>query len=635
MRMTLTASSIFSLALAAPVSFGGLTIADIAPPDAVVVVGMDDFASMRKSFDQTPLSAMLKDPAIKAWIDEMKKEPLEEIEKALERVDADMDDLGFPEGMAGAALWVEELDPERGPDWRWVFAADFGGRAERFNEIIVEALEQGAEDEEFGLFDEKRDGVKVYTIEFATDEELAEQAKEWRDQMEQWQREWREDMDEEEAQFLDDEDWEIGDPPPPGPFDPQRVYYAMSGSTVIFSSGLRGADRALDALAGEKMKSLASEQADYAAARAQLDEIGAEMYAVGLAEPLKDLIDEAMEMLPVGIEAPDMEAMFEALGVMALRSLSVTGRFDTGKSMYEYRVISRLAEKKGIMGLTDLDPVAFRAPAFVGADASSYTMVQVDFSGIMATVQDFIAALPQDQQGQAGMMAGMLGGPLGALFDAIGPDVHIASWHERPFSATSQKQLFAIRLKDADAMRMSLQQLAPFIGLAPRDFDGNEIWESAQGAIPISLGIGFGNVFIGEIENVENAMRLAGADDAPRLDGEPRFKIAKHAVDDKAIGYSYADMRTQIEYALWTVKNAKEIRRQQMQEWLDQLDPEMREQFEDQFEDDAEEDEWSKMLAKAPPAEVFLKYLGDVVSVIRSNDGGYEMVTHVLAPASN
>ena len=53
--------------LAAPVA-ADLTIADLAPRDAIAVVAVDDYAQLREAFDRTGFAALLKEPEMKEWI---------------------------------------------------------------------------------------------------------------------------------------------------------------------------------------------------------------------------------------------------------------------------------------------------------------------------------------------------------------------------------------------------------------------------------------------------------------------------------------------------------------------------------------------------------------------------------------
>lgn len=225
-------------------------------------------------------------------------------------------------------------------------------------------------------------------------------------------------------------------------------------------------------------------------------------------------------------------------------------------------------------------------------------------------------------------MGMMFIGAVQPLLSNIGPQVIISSSYERPFSATSQKQMWAIRLRDEQAVMQSLAGLFPMMGFQPRDFQGNQIWSPVPGAMigpeVFSLGMGFGYMFLGSTDSVENAMRQAGAgaDGAPRIADEPRFSKAIEQLGDQAIMFGYSDTKKGLEWGEWYLKNLDQILAQQMEAFA-QDDPNMDAQVREQMIEETRNSipAWLRTL---PPLDVITDNLGDSVIEFRPTAAGFE-----------
>ena len=95
----------------------------------------------------------------------------------------------------------------------------------------------------------------------------------------------------------------------------------------------------------------------------------------------------------------------------------------------------------------------------------------------------------------------------GPAVRALGPNVFTMSTIQRPFSASSESQVFAIACRDDMAVNNAVGSFAQEIGAEARDFQGFQMYDG--GFVPISIGIGGGYLFLGQTEAVENALRVA------------------------------------------------------------------------------------------------------------------------------
>lgn len=591
--VTLCTINLTAIALAGSAAFAGeLTIADLASQSTVFVAGVNDFSSLKASFDQTSLRKVWDDPEVQEWFEGVTAEFLPELKSNFEKLGIDLDEAKWPTGSVGVAIWPDFEDLENA---HVLGMADFGEAAGAMHDLIVAALERASEQETIELRETEIDGTAVWTIEGLAN-----------------------------AAGADFEDMEIGIPfgaLPGGEDFASASYYARSGDYLLFGNSLDVLEESLVKIDGGGGDALSDAQS-FQITMNRVDSQG--LYFAVFAEPFKRWFDANLEAEGDDLD-PTVEMGFSiirSLGLLSMNGVAGSISFDTDDAMVESAFALLTNEKTGIFGLIDAPQTRFTPPAFIGADIASVTMMQFNFDRIIPLLNDVIASLPAEEQAQMQQM-GMFIGMAQPLLSNIGPQIVASASYERPFSATSQ-QMWAIRLRDEQAVTQSLVGIFPMLGFQPRDFQGNQIWSPVPGAMldseAFSLGMGFGYMFLGPTDSVENAMRQAGAgaDGAPRITDEPRFGKAIKQLGDQAILFSYTDTKKSLEWGEWYLKNLDQIIAQQMAAFA-QDDPNMDEQM-----IDAARDSIPAWLRTLPPLEVLTNHFGDSVSEFRPTAAGFE-----------
>ncbi len=602
------------LALAPGALAEDLTIADLAPRNSVLVVGVDDFGAMQASFDKTGLRDIWDEPSVQRWFEQSTREMTQQLTDMLQSIDAKREDLSMPTGAAGFALWMVEPEEPTDPPVAFIAMGDFGENAGKMHDTLMAALEEGEDKERLRLdFDEFAD-TTIYTIEALETEnpdgDADPEAEEW----EEW------------------EDWEQ-------PQSPQieKVFYARVGSRLLTASALPDLENAIDRIAGDALDSI--READrFHASRAQ---IGAHhLYAVLLTNPIFTALDEGARKAEqeTGMPAPQLMPWLDAFGISDVHAASMGVRFDAddGMMVSNYGVLAE--EMRGILSLMDVQPAAFEPPAFVSADAVSYSMMQFELAQLVPTLQKIAQALPAQDAQSMSMGLGFITGFIGPVLDQLGPEIHWAQSYARPFSVDSQKTLVAIGAKDTDALAQAMAMSGANLGMTSRDFQGSQIWSMEgggggmgamlPGAADIAIGVGAGHMFFGPTDGVENALRQAGAPQvAPSLAGDKRFQRALRVAGTKGFSFSYMNLPKTLDYMKWYLDNFDKIMQAQMEEMLGDVDdPELRAMME---ENQMEKPEWMENL---PDLSIIARHMGDSVTEFHRTEDGMRGRTIWLRP---
>jgi hypothetical protein len=586
-----TAATALLLTVSATATAWGATptIARIAPPDTIAVIAVDDFTAMREAFDASFLGALWRDPQMQGWIDRMLHEggiaddftehgPGELLDKALERADMERDEITPPTGAAGAALWWgEDTDTgEIGP--RWVVVLDFGAGGEKMRALYESAIEEiEAENRDISITDDDYEGADTWRIDLAPEDHADNN---------------NDNDNNEDDAAPDEDDWEDWDAEPAAP-PIDHAHVAWINDTMIVAGDRGALERAVNRINGEDMDTLADGDG-YANARRQHP--GAQIYAAGFVAPMLEAWapDEAM----LGF---DIKPVLDTLGVMGLRSMSAGVRFDGAGGALEQTYSVVAPEKKGLVALFDNKMDAFTPPSFVSADAHTVYLLSFDWSGVMPLVNQLVNAFPENERMQAQMMLGALAGGVGPLLDGMRPETVVVQSIRRPFSADSKRMFAAFGVRNNDAISAGLTAMSPMLGFEPRDFLGNQIWDSELGA---ALGLGFGRLFAGPTEQVEDAMRQAAHDNAASLADDDDFRRATATLRGGAMLYSYQNNRQSYQHTVWMMENLESILRKQFAE----LD------FDDEtIEEIIDEQTASNPFAKVgmPPEELLFRHMGD------------------------
>lgn len=600
--------------------------ADLAPADSVIAFGVDDVEAARAAWDASALRAMWEDPEVRDYIDAMFEDArelamqdegegdpdeglVESFRRQLEDAGIDPDQLRWP-GAAGGAMffgaadWSIEgdADGEEGGAMRVqaLFSARFADleRADAAWDALERMAEKAEDDGKAQIGRAAYGGVEIMKIA------------------------------EVPAQFDGEEFDEFASEPM---FD--GFVLAQVGETIAASTQLGALRTIIDRLEGVGAGPALDEDEDYRATMAQHPQ-GAQVWGAAMSGPIRAMFTgEARNEMLATIEgfAPGMgdmlataSAMMDALGLSEVKAASMTARLGGDGAVFESTTAALVPEKRGLVELFDGPSQSLVPPAWVGEDAVAVTSFRMEMSGVIPLVRSLIATLPEEERAQTEMMAGMFMGMLEPVFTALGDRVTTATFIDRPFDPNSRAQVVAMHAKDPQGLSEALGMAAANFGMTPRDFQGNPIFES-DFAPNFAIGAGFGQMFMGPAPAVERALRAAGDSDQSRLAASDAFKRDMRAVADEGIGFSYQQVRPELEYASWTAQNLEKIWSAQWDEFgVD--DPESKEMFMESMR------EATPDFSRRPiPVRAILRHVGNTATDFRSTPEGFVSRTVVLS----
>ncbi len=580
-----------------------VTIADLAPKQAAFVMGVDNFAAAKASFDKTGLRKVWDDKKTQDFLHKSLKNEMDEMVKSFEDSGIKIDELDPPAGPVGTAFWVQWNEKDKKAEPRAVSFGDWGDKADATAKQVEEAIAQAEKKKDIVVKEDEYNGTKLWLIE------IVEKPKEKKPAADADNAGGEEEMEED---FMDEG---AGDE---AALDFKNLVYARSGSHLLMTADVETMERALDRLAGKDADSI-GDNADFAATVKQLEK--PQGYAVFLPGAFSSLLGTLTEEARAGTpgvdfslaDEPGPATIMNALGLTGVKGVGMGVKFDTEAGMMEQSYAVQCPDKKGIMSLFGGADQKFAAPSFAGADVAGVTLLQFKFADLLTVLTDGAKTLPPevgDMFIQNIQQAQLMAGP---ILSNLGPQVWMVQSYAKPIDAKSSKTLFAIACKDAAQFNQSLQNLGGMLPIQSRDFQGNQIW-SLSGGMPIpggdfALGVGFGHVFIGEAAQVENAMRSAGNPDAANLNKEARFTGAMRGAAGSGLAFGWTDTKQALDYTDWTIKNPDKVVEAQMAGMFGD-DPDA-EQYKKEMMEEAKKNQpqWMKDI----PIDVLARELGDTV----------------------
>ena len=589
----------FALGLLSVMSVGGLaegaepvTITDLAPKDTMLLLSADAWPQARKALDESGMGELWDEPSVKAFVGrlidtEFGSGEVEEMMAWFEDLEIDLKDLGEPRGATGMAMYGVMTDGELRMEM--LVHADFGDGAAELESDLETMLDDLMDRDEVEWDTEGHGDRDIHIVKLVEE-------------------------DDDDAE----EDMWAPEPSLMERMAAEGMYICRVDQHVLLASEMDHLKSAIDRIEGDRLESV-GESRLYNEARAQhADDVhlfGAFMLPDVMRESIEaDMAQEMMLPLPVGNPV-------EALGLLSFEAAGVGCVFDADDAMTEMTIGVLVPEKKGIFKLLGRAADGFDPPPFIGADTASVFRIAVQFSEVIGLVEKIAEGFPPELAGQMQAAMEFFKQNFGPVFRTMGPEVYIAQTYSRPLGAESMRQVIAIRATDALAVSNAIAPIAPMAAMEPRDFQGNQIFEDPTGQ---GIGIGFGYVFIGAVEDIENAMRQAGNPDGARLATEDRFARATGPLVGESVLASYSDMRQAIEYLYWQWNNMEAVWKAQLDAMG--LDAEMREMMEDAG---PATPEWVDSL---PPMDLLLKYLGDSVFEIEPTPDGYRGRSLILRP---
>ena len=598
------------VALAPPASARDITIADLAPSTSMIVLGSDDMGVAKAAFDRTGFKNIWEDRELRDWVSSFLGDMMEQTREDLDGLGVDMDELLVaPAGATGMAMWTNEENEDQ-ESAEFVIFADYQDNADGLNENIVEMIMAAVEKGAFTLDENDFGDATIYSLTRVEDED--DDADEGGDDGWEDEGEWGEDDGWED-------DWDMGEfEEPASPIDMDELHYARIDGRLVVSSHLAQTERAIDLFeTGADDEGIA----DNANFQGAMNAIGDRHAFFHLSLASDDFMDEIQNMPQLAM----FGGMMQTLGLDSLKAATMGMRFDTDDAMMESRFAVDAPEKKGLLALLDNPPMKLSPPSFVQANTASFNAIQFDLANLLPTLEKAMNTLPPDQAGQMGMMFQQIQMVFGPLFSTLGPEIYMVSNIEKPYSATSNKTVTMIRAKDPQVVNQALQQFAPMMGLAPRDFLGHTVWSAAGGGMGMmgqmpAIGIGGGYLTMGDETTVENALRAIDRAGDGGLADEDAFKRAVAPLEGEALAYGYVDTAEAIAYSQWTMKNMRAIIEQQVANMpgIGELDPEFKDQMiQDQL------DAIPEHMRNVPSMDAVTNNMGNTAFQVLSTDTGF------------
>lgn len=586
MQMTIrrAAAAWVCAAGAASVSLGDqpLTVAEIAPPSTILLIGTDDWSGAAESFRRTSLHRMLNEPAVREFLAAVSEDLAwpdpDWVMEELDLMGMEFGDVPMPTGHAGAAWFYFHPDDGEGEKLHVVAAADFGDGAEAARELMTSLVEEAERREKLEYDEREYVDTMVTLLRFDAGAGRGGEA---------------EDV----------------------------VALAWSGSKLLASTHAPTLEKAIDRAAGVRIDAIADGEL-FASSLAQHPR-GVHAYAVMFVERwVSDFLDAVAMFGGAMADDVDFAGIADATGLGDLRSVSMALRFDTDEADAESTLGVLMREKGGLFTLLDSLRGGFSPPGFIGAEAASVTQMSVRFDRVTDLVREVVRALGLEGTNEGRAALEFVRGSIEPVLRALGSELYMFNTIRRPLSADSERTVTAAQVSDAATLVNAIFGVAPMMGMEARDFQGNQMFDE-DSFLATSIGVGLGHVFVGQTEEVENALRLAGDAQTRGLADEDRFRRAAATLERGAVLYSFIDMRRQVEWAIWSTSNAEEIYAAQLDQWG--LDGEFRDHILRQYREDRPA--WHDEL---PPADVVSRHLGDMVSELHATPDGFRGRTLLL-----
>jgi hypothetical protein len=599
--------SIASLAMfAAPVPAETPPIEKIAPENSVLVFGSANATQAFESLKRTPLWAMWQSDKMKTMRADAMKKMDEGLKQMLQDLGVEEDSLKPPTGSVGIALFTVP-DPELATPQLSVMAlGDWGESADKMDALVKAALDKGVKEDKLEFEEKDVGGHNVYVIDLAKMQPPAGEGDEG------------------------DGGMGMGGMPMPDLAEllkgMTKMHYVRDGNTLMLCSDMTSLTDALDAVDGKADAGGAGKFAQREDFQNTVAQMGKETdaYGVLLTRDIMDLVGAQNPMMMM--VRPILRSLVGEVGGYGLGV-----RFDAEGAMSTQTLGVYMPNgKKALTELMDRPTPRGDVPGFVPAETVSYMTANFEFSGLMDVIKGVVAANPMLAM-QAGEVMPEIEKNLGPIFAALGSKIHRAS----VVSGDKSSDVVALQCRDVQAFENAFGGLAGEGGLEARDFLGQRIYTVDPEMMPmlpmgggagesVSIGIGGGNVYLGDTPGVEQALRATGQADASGLAKDATFQRAANFLGhDPVVAWGYTD----------TVASAEAMIKQQqaqhkaMIEDMKQWDPETAAEME-------------KELAASPDPlkdldPAFLRqYIGPTTWKATSNDKGFVFNIYML-PASN
>jgi hypothetical protein len=287
--------------------------------------------------------------------------------------------------------------------------------------------------------------------------------------------------------------------------------------------------------------------------------------------------------------------------------------------------------RNGLMGLISTNAPSAPIPSYVGDDTITYSQINIDFSKVVALVQEIVASNPMllSMQVNPQMMEQIEAG-LAMYMSTLGTTTHVISTGSAPYADDSVGFLMAVECIDENALSNVLSMTMPSMGATPNDFLGTQIFTMELGnamMIPMetsfSIAIGGGYVFVGSQYSVENALRaIAYPKDS---ENEQGMNVASSMIDHEiSSGWGYGDMSESMNAQIASMQNYEGVNDQLLME-IEEFDPEMAAEMRAEAE--------NSLLFQNELMETMATFLGKMAWNLDADETGFTSEMIMLKPA--
>lgn len=582
-----------------------------APRQTHVLVSVPNAKAMLDAINHSPLGEMWRDASVQAWFNELTDTQLASVRESMVDMGIDIKELSPPTGQAGLAYFFVQTTDEDGetmPEQRMLVSADFGDGAEGIMKAAWRMLDKWSEDDLAIVDDDTYRDATIISVEWTPPEN---------------------DLDVNDMENWDEEDWANFEPtttPMGGLSTSMHAYLARLDGTIAFSDEKGMVERAVDALHGDDLDSIADSQQFVQARNQHPDGQHARAYFL-MNDEFRSLVTDSLSYFAMMMPGLDTQAVLDALGLTEFQGAGVGLKFDAPDAMVDMTQGLVVAEKRGLIALFDAPASPFEPPSFIGASTPEVSRISVKFNELVGVAERVVGTLPEDQRAQINASLQMAKTMVGPLLDIMGPQLYFTTKYEKPYAAASKQFLIATPVSDELTASNTLAILTSQIpgGIEARDFEGSVIYVAPDGSI--GAGVGYGHLFVGKVSSVEDAMRRAAN---PAMGGaiadDAAFEEATRPLSREMIVGSFTNMAERLDWASWEYAHRLEIAEAEIRngpypdDVKDQIIEQMRAAHENQEE------------VPPPPMDVIAKYMGNVVSELRSTPDGFRGRAIMLRP---
>ena len=455
----------------------------LVPPDAWLVLGMDNLNASRERWNATPLGKWFQSDAVQALLKENKEASEKKNKARMQELGVDEDSWTWPDS-CGAGLYLAHDDTLDVDLPHVLVSAVWGAGADKANTLFEAVLREK----------EKKDPGSVTNIEIRGKPAKAIRVLDKDDQPKKKRRR-------SSNSFV-----------PEGSLDHiETLYFVRDGNRFVFGSIQQDVDEALGVYEGVARKSVA-DSIDF---KKTLD-------SVGRGDGWMVMLTSALHKV-AGAGGPQVELVQPYLQTLFGDVHGFGFSLDCDAPGAQLQMLSSIVidgDRKGMLALPNPAQSPSLPPKFVSGEATGYGTINVQFAEIMKLVETVVASIPEEFSQPFDASLQQYGPDLSRAFSKLGPDMHVVRCKTiSDFSLNSENKklqakeregsFYAIRCAEEQSMMTLMNLFLPQAGFEPRDFNGNTIFDDKSRET--GFGFGAGWFFMGKSKFVEAGLRAVAA----------------------------------------------------------------------------------------------------------------------------